>query len=397
MSEAIIRIAGRGDGVTATGRHVPWTAPGDMVDVAGAIIERGPHHIDPACRHFTSCGGCQLQHLDDASYGQFIRDRIAQALAAQGVECPDFADPHLSPPESRRRATMKAARAGGRLLLGFNEAASHRLVDVRMCPVLRPELFALVAPLRDLLARLTVKPGATAAMTLCDQGADLTLGSVVAERLAAQEALTDFAQGQSLARLSLDQGYGPELQFQPEQPTVSFDGVAVALPADAFLQATADGEAALLAAVREIVDGAKTVADLFSGLGTFALPLSAKARVLAADAARDSILALGQAAARAQRPLKAIHRDLFRAPLQDEELQGCEAVVVDPPRAGAQAQAAELARSAVPVVAMVSCNPATFARDAKTLIAGGYRLTRIWPVGQFRWSTHVELVGAFSR
>jgi len=375
----VVRLAARGDGVTESGRFVALAAPGDMVEADGAIIA-GAHHAVPPCRHFPLCGGCQLQHVDDAAYADYLRDRIASALAAQGVVVPEIRDPHLSPPRSRRRATLKAA--GG--LVGFNALASHRIVDMRECHILRPELFALVAPLRRLL-----NGRASAAMTLADQGVDLLLEGVDAAGLEAAEALTAFARENALARLALDDGYGAQTLWEPEPVTVTLSGTPVALPHGAFLQATADGEAALVAAVREAVAEAALVADLFAGLGTFALALPGK--VYAAEGARDSVLALKGAG----KGVFADHRDLFRRPLDVAELDRFEAVILDPPRAGAREQAPLLAASAAPRIAYVSCNPATFARDARTLADGGYRLAWVKPVGQFRWSTHVELAACF--
>ncbi|HTU10572.1 MAG TPA: class I SAM-dependent RNA methyltransferase [Allosphingosinicella sp.] len=379
--EAIVRLAARGDGVTESGRFFPLTAPGDLIAADGAIAP-GPHRRTPPCRHFPDCGGCQLQHVDDAAYAAFLKERIAAALAAQGLAPPEIFEPHLSPPRSRRRAALKAA--GG--LVGFNAAASHRIVDMRECHILRPELFALVAPLRRLL-----NGRAGIVMTLADQGVDLLLEGVSVEGLAATEAMTDFARENRLARLSLDDGYGPQTVWEPEPVTITLSGTPVALPHGAFLQATAEGEAALVAAVREAVGGAGIVADLFAGLGTFALALSGK--VYAAEGARDAVLALKAAG----RGVFADHRDLFRRPLDVTELNRFEAVVLDPPRAGAKELAPHLAASAVPRLAYVSCNPNTFARDAKELFQGGYRLDWIRPVGQFLWSTHVELAAAFVR
>jgi 23S rRNA (uracil1939-C5)-methyltransferase len=377
--ERIVRLAARGDGVTESGRFVPMVAPGDMVAEDG-VVTPGPHHQAPPCRHFPECGGCQLQHVDDAAYADFLKDRIASALAALGLAVPDILEPHLSPPRSRRRTALKAA--GG--LVGFNEEASHRIVDMRECHVLRPELFALVAPLRRLL-----KSRAGITMTLADQGVDLLLEGVSAEGLEATEAMIAFAQENGLARLALDDGFGPQTLWEPERVTITLAGVPVALPIRAFLQATAEGEAALVAAVREAVDGAAVIADLFAGLGTFALALSGK--VYAAEGARDAVLALKGAG----RGIFAEHRDLFRRPLDVTELNRFEAVVLDPPRAGAKELAPNLAASSVPRLAYVSCNPNTFARDARELVEGGYRLLWIRPVGQFRWSTHVELAAAF--
>jgi 23S rRNA (uracil1939-C5)-methyltransferase len=393
-AETIVRLAARGDGVSTSGRFFPLTAPGDTVLPSGAV-EPGPHRRTPPCRHFPECGGCQLQQVDDDAYGAYLSDRIASALAAQGLPPPELLPPHISPPNSRRRASLRAERRGRTVLLGFNAEASHRIVDMRECHILRPELFALVQPLRELLGRL-IGPRATAIvrMTLADQGVDLLLEKVEADGLDAGEAITSFAERHRLARLSIDDGYGPQTRWEPEPVTATLGGVPVQLPHDAFLQATAEGEGTLVASVKEAVAGAGVVADLFAGLGTFALSLDG--RILAVEGARDAALSLKAAANRAGGSLFVEHRDLFRRPLDQKELSRFEAVVLDPPRAGAKEQAPLLARSGVPRIAYVSCNPATFARDAKSLVDGGYRLQWVKPVGQFRWSTHVELVGCFT-
>ncbi|MFD1611794.1 class I SAM-dependent RNA methyltransferase [Sphingomonas tabacisoli] len=393
MSDAdlIVRVVARGDGVTADGRFAPFAAPGDRLRADGSV-EHGPHHPMPPCRHFPECGGCQLQHLDDESYAGFLRHRIEAALQAQGLPLPEFAPVHLSPPMTRRRASLGAQRIGRRVLIGFKQERSHRIEDMHECHVLRPELFALVSPLRELLAKLLPdKRSATIKLTLAEQGTDVLLEGLSADSLAAAEALTDFAQRYGLARLSLDDGLGPQTRWEPQPVTIALGSASVPLPHDAFLQATADGEAALIAAVRESVGDARIIADLFAGLGTFALNLSGK--VYAAEASRDAVLAL-----KAARPaIFADHRDLYRRPLATAELNRFEAIVLDPPRAGAEAQAQQLAGSSAPRIAYVSCNPASFARDAKLLDAGGYRLERVVPVGQFRWSTHVELAAAFRK
>jgi 23S rRNA (uracil1939-C5)-methyltransferase len=390
VSETIVWLAARGDGVTDGGRFVADMAPGDMIEPDGSITP-GPHRAVPPCRHFGTCGGCQLQHVDDESYAQFVIDRIAGALAEQRIDVPPFAPVHLSPPSTRRRASLRAERRGRQVLLGFNEGASHRIIDLRECHVLLPELVALVAPLRALLGRVMPDRGrATLTMTRADQGIDLLLAGFGVEGLAATEAVADFAAAQALARLSLDEGYGPSIRAMPQPVTITLGGVPVALPEGGFLQATADGEAALVAAVRSVTDGAGAIADLFAGLGTFALSLPGK--VLAVEGARDAAFAL-----KATGRVAVEHRDLFRRPLATAELARFDAVVLDPPRAGAREQIAELAKSGVPRIAYVSCNPATFARDARTLLDAGYTLDHIAPVGQFRWSTHVELAASFTR
>lgn len=393
----IIRIAAKGDGVTADGRHVPMSAPGDRLRPDGGL-DFGPHHADPPCRHYPLCGGCQLQHLDDESYAAYVRDRVAGALTGQGVEAQAVLPAYVSPPRSRRRAALRAARFGRKVHLGFSSENSHRIVDMEMCEVLHPALFALVAPLRDLLGPMLGERRAVhAKMTLADQGVDLLVEGVEADGLEAAERLTGFARDHGLARLSIDDGYGPQTRYEPEPVTIGFGGVAVPCPPFAFLQATQDGERALADAVRPALEGADVWADLFCGLGTFALSLGAGKRVYAAEASRDLVLALKGAANRAGRQVAADHRDLFRRPLVPEELNRFGAILLDPPRAGAREQVAQLARSAVPVIAYVSCNPGSFARDAKTLIEGGYRLESVRPAGQFRWSTHVELAGVFRR
>ena len=393
--DRVVRLAARGDGVTETGRFVPMAAPGDVVAPDGTVAPGG-HRATPPCRHFPLCGGCRLQHVDDAAYRHYLTDRVADALAAQNVAPAEIRAPHLSPPRSRRRASLRAERRGRQALLGFNAAASHRIVDMRECHILRPELFALVGPLRDLLGALPPWRGQhEVRLALCDQGVDLLIEGLGFEGLAQAETVAAFAAAQRLARFAIDDGFGPQTLWEPEPVTVTLSGVAVPLPHGAFLQATMDGEAALQAAVAEAVGEASAVADLFAGLGTFALAL--RGRVYAAEAARDPALALGAAAKRAGRPVFVEHRDLYRRPLDPAELARFAAVVLDPPRAGAREQAVQIAASVVPQIAYVSCNPATFARDARLLVDGGYRLAWVVPIGQFRWSTHVELAACFRR
>jgi 23S rRNA (uracil1939-C5)-methyltransferase len=394
MNDTILRIAGRGDGVTADGRHAPFTAPGDTLRADGVVVP-GPHRVTPPCRHFPICGGCQLQHLDDESYAGFITDRISGALGTHGLST-EIRAPLLSPPRTRRRAALQAEMSGGRMRIGFSEGASHALVDLDECWVLTPTLFALIAPLRALLSKM-MKPKRRVRLHLAeaDQGPELLIEGIAAEGLAAAEAITAFAQRDGVARIAIDNGMGPENRWEPEPVTITLGGVPVALPYAAFLQATREGEAALVDAVRLAIGNAGPTADLFAGLGTFALALPG--RVYAAEGARDPIGALKSAAALAGRQIFADHRDLFRRPLTSEESSRFAAIVLDPPRAGAREQVLQLAAATTPVIAYVSCNPGTFARDAEVLCQGGYKLDWIQPVGQFRWSTHVELAARFSR
>jgi 23S rRNA (uracil1939-C5)-methyltransferase len=368
---------------------VAFGVPGDTLLDDGTLTP-GPHHRTPPCRHFPECGGCQLQHADDEAYRGYLVSRVKTALAQHGLAT-EIRDPHLSPPNSRRRATLRAMKVGKRAVLGFNAAKSHRIVDMQECHILRPELFALVAPLRVLLAGLLPpKRMADVQLTLADQGPDMLLKGAAAEGLAAIEGLTSFAAERGLARLSVDQGLGPETLYEPQPASVTLSGIPVTFPIASFLQATADGEAALVQAVKEAVGGAKRAADLFAGLGTFALAVRAS---YAAEASRDAAAALQRAAS----SMTVEHRDLYRRPLDAAELKRFDAVILDPPRAGAAEQVAALAGSTITRIAYVSCNPATFGRDAKTLTDSSYRLEWVRPVGQFRWSTHVELAAAFSR
>ena len=393
-TEEIIRVAAKGDGITATGRHVALAAPGDRVMADGTLLP-GPHHVRPPCRHFPRCGGCQVQHLDEAALADFVSGRVAYAAQGQGLEPAVLAPPHLSPPNSRRRATLRAINGGGRPLIGFNEGGSHKVIDLKECHVIAPELFALVEPLRTMLAGNRGKYALEITLTLTDQGVDCAIKGLKLDGLQQTEALLDFCREQGLARLMLDQGYGAEGFWEPEPVTVTLGGVRVDYPAGAFLQATADGEQALANAARDWLAGSTRVADLFSGLGTFAFALAEHASVLAAEAARDAHLACRTAANRNRLPVEAVHRDLFRNPLRAEELRGLDGVVIDPPRAGAREQVAQIAASGVPKVVYISCNPASWAKDARVLADAGYRLAELRPVGQFRWSTHVELASLF--
>ncbi|MEM6586179.1 MAG: class I SAM-dependent RNA methyltransferase, partial [Pseudomonadota bacterium] len=370
--------------------------PGDRVDPDGTITP-GPHHVAPPCKDFGRCGGCQLQHADDASLKEFVTARVVNAAKGQGLEPAELLPTHLSPPQSRRRATMHGMRTQKGAVIGFREAGSHTIVDLRRCEVLEPDLAAHVSPLRQLIAQHGGKGAVDIGLAVCDQGVDLTLGHMVFEGLAATEALLDYARDHSLARLSLDQGYGPETVWEPEPATVTLSGVPVALPVGAFLQATRDAEDQMIADARAWLGGAGLTVDLFAGLGTFAFALREGRKVLGVEADRAAHLACKSAGARTGGAVHAIHRDLFRNPLEPSELNRFSAAVLDPPRAGAKAQIAQIAASELSRVVYVSCNPSSWARDAATLGAAGFQLEKLRPVGQFRWSTHVELVSLFTR
>jgi 23S rRNA (uracil1939-C5)-methyltransferase len=414
-----VRLGGGGDGVATLpdGRvvHVPFAAPGDRVrarlgPIRGNAVEAsfaelvtaGPERQEPPCPHFGACGGCRVQHLVPETYVAWKRGLLATALDRAGVAGP-IAPLAVIPPGTRRRATFAARRTGAGVVLGFNEWRSTRIVDVTDCRILDPRLAALLPPLRAMLGRL-LPPGGAAdiAAALLDDGADLVIESAAAPDLAARELLGRFAESEDLARLSWRGARGAAEAIAHRRPgLVRFGGVPVTPPPGGFLQASRAGEAALIAAVTDAVGAARRAADLFAGAGTFALSLAADParRVLAVDGDSEAMGAVARAAGLAGigGRVATAARDLSRMPLSTAELDAFEAVIFDPPRAGARAQAEALAASAVPIVVAVSCNPGTLARDARILVDGGYRMERAVPVDQFLWSAHLEAVGIFRR
>ena len=413
LTVTIDRLGGLGDGIAegASGRlHIPFTAPGDTVRIEDAeknaapfeLLSPGPSRVEPACRHFGRCGGCAFQHLDLAVSTAWKRERVIEALSRAGLADAPVADTVAIPPGTRRRAALAAKRIAAGVMLGFTERASHRLVDLAECPVLRPELTALTVPLRELLAHLLNRGEACdVGMSLTDSGAELTIVRSRKPSLAEREALAAFAQSHDLARIA----WRPAAHSEAEPisgrrtPIVRLGGYPVALPPSAFLQPSAEGEAVLTELVLQALRDDGPTVDLFSGLGTFSLPRSAQGKITAFDGDAEAIAAFG-AAIRANglsSRITAICRDLFRDPLTAAELEGFTAAIIDPPRAGAEAQSRALAESGIGTVAAVSCNPGTFARDAAILVGGGYRLELVTPVDQFPWTTHIELAAAFRR
>ena len=416
-------IGARGDGYASVDGalvFVPFTLPGDRVRVrltgtrpGGAkgeiveLIEDGPGRVEPPCPHFGPCGGCALQHLSSAHYGIWKESLVPRALAQRGLADIPIAPMVRIPPGTRRRATLAATRAGGRVHLGFHGRESRSVVDLETCLLLRPRLRELLRPLRNALhAVLEDRETAAVAVTDTDAGPDVLIVSGTVPDLAAREALARLAEDADLARLSWAERPQAGATPAPEPvairrvPAVRFGGVAVEPPPGGFLQPTGEGEAALVAAVLSYLpEDAGTVADLYAGCGTFTFPLSTRARVQAVDGDGDAIAALWAAARRADLTGRvAVEvRDLARRPLGPEELEGFDGVVFDPPRSGARAQAAAIAVSTVAVAVAVSCNPNTFARDARILVDGGFRLVEVTPVDQFPWSGHVELVASFRR
>ena len=406
----IARLGHRGDGVAETPAgpvYVPYTLPGEVVTVeavAGHPDRRQLDHIDkashervaPVCKHFGVCGGCALQHWSLAEYALWKRNLVVEMLEYHGVIAPvaPLIDAHG---KGRRRAVLHARRGTHNVLeVGFAAPRAHHIVAIDACPVLAPELAGAVTAAWAIAEALKVteKP-LDIHVTAADNGLDVDVrgsGALKPDQIA---ALARIADAHGLARLTR---HG-ELVTQRAQPLLTVGRAQVPLPPGSFLQATAEGEATLARLVIEHVGKAKRVADLFAGIGTFALRLAEKARVTAADSEASAIKALQRAAANASglKQIEAIPRDLFRRPFVASELKVFDAVVFDPPRQGAEAQARELAKSGVKTVVAVSCDPATFARDVKILIDGGYKLAGVTPVDQFRWSQHVEVVGVLGR
>ncbi len=402
----ISHLAARGDGVAQTPEgplYVPFSAPGDEVRRDGdavLVIGHGPHRRTPACIHFGRCGGCALQHVDDRSYHAWLADRVRVALAQQDVTAASIEAAAVSSPGSRRRTAWQARWHEGRLRLGYSGRASHDTVDLTACPVLDPRLLALAGPLRDLLACYLPRRRAGRVQLLASEtGVDLLLEGLTADGPDFRQDLSNFVQVHDLARVSfLSEGHA-EIALMARAPVLTI-GRAIVRPAPgAFVQATKAGEQSLQQAVRDGLEGCRRIADLFAGLGSFSLVAAEWALVHAVEGQRAALAALEAArgGGHGLKPITTAHRDLFRRPLTVEELAAFDAVIVDPPRAGAMAQAANLAAARVGRVMMVSCNPNTFARDARLLVDGGYALAWVRPVGQFLWSREVELAALFVR
>jgi 23S rRNA (uracil1939-C5)-methyltransferase len=329
-----------------------------------------------------------------ADYAAGKRAAVQAALMRCGVNAEVLA-PVIVPPRTRRRAVFKIKSLAEGLHIGFHGARSHTVIDMHQCEILTPRLFALVGELRKRLEPIfNMGEAAELHVTQSDTGFDAAFRwqRNLVPGLAAQ--LATALAGANIARLTLN----GETVFETDIPAITLDGVTVRLPPNTFLQSTAEGERALQERVLKIVGKAKTVADLFSGVGTFALPLARKSKVHAVEQDAPALAALAAASKTSGlKPVTTEKRDLFKVPLSAIELNAHDAVVLDPPRAGAEAQARTLARSKVPTIAYVSCDAATFARDAAILVAGGYKIGPVTPIDQFLWSSHIELVGEFLR
>jgi 23S rRNA (uracil1939-C5)-methyltransferase len=397
----IARLGAHGDGVVdANGGHIfiPFALPGETVTAARekdraqliSVIEPSAQRIDPACKHFTECGGCAIQHLEDSAYRDWKRALVAHALKARGIDAP-VGELVACPPHSRRRAAFTARNTETGLHLGYNKAFSHTLVDIEECPVLLPSIVEAAGILRHLAGIIanTSKPFRFL-VTATESGFDIAASDCGKPTEAIRRAATDFVIRSKIARLSID----GEIIVEPVKPMLTFGSATVAPPPGAFVQAVAEAEGAMVSFVTGHMRKAKKVADLFSGCGTFALRLAANSEVHAVESDGPALAALdrGFRFANGLKRVTVERRDLDRRPLTFKELNAFDGIVFDPPRAGAEDQCKQIARSDVPYVTAVSCNPATLARDLRILIDGGYALRAVRPIDQFLWSHHVEAV-----
>lgn len=405
----IDKVGFQGDGITAGGLIVPLSLPGERVTIRDgkernelvAVLEASPQRVTPPCPHFAACGGCALQHWDVTAYSAWKREMVEIQLRRGGLDT-EIGAIFTTPPHSRRRVGLHARKQGKTIQLGFKARRSWALVPIETCTISDPAIVAALGYLRQLAAPLFEHPKSAPILhiTVSLTGLDIDISGVERSKSGgisadARMQIAMVAGEADFARVTM----GDDILYMARQPRVRLGKATVALPMGSFLQATPQAEAAMAQLVTEAVSGAKKVADLFCGAGTFTFPLAETAVVHAADGAASSIAALKNALASAP-GLKTITpevRDLFRRPMLAADFKGFDAVVFDPPRAGAEAQVQEIANSAVQRVVGVSCNPTTFIRDAKILVNAGFSLDRVTPIDQFLWSAHVELVGVFSR
>jgi 23S rRNA (uracil1939-C5)-methyltransferase len=402
----IARLGAQGDGIadTETGPvFIPYALPGETVTAARikdradliAILSASPQRIEPPCRHFGACGGCAIQHLENSAYLDWKRQKVAQALRAGKIET-EVADIIPCAPQTRRRVTFSTRKTDRGVVLGFNRAHSNELVDISECPISLPEIVASLDRLSVLAGMISATPQPFH-MTVTVTASGLDIAAEGAGKLGEgrRRAVSEFVVREGFARLSVD----GDIILEPKKPMVAFGDAAVPLPSGAFLQATAFAEQAMADLVLSHLSRAKKVADLFAGCGSFALRLAKKSEVHAVegDAAALAALDRGFRQASGLKRVTAERRDLFRRPLTFKELNAFDGIVFDPPRAGAEDQSKQIARSDVPYVVAVSCNPGTLGRDLSILVAGGYRVKSVTPIDQFLWSPHVEAVALLEK
>lgn len=409
----IDRLGAQGDGIAASQDgpvYVPFTLPGETVAIARvknqgtvmSIASASADRQEPPCRHFGpdgingTCGGCTLQHMADAPYRAFKRQLVVDALKSKGLT-PEVGEIVAAHPGERRRVVFAARKTEKDMLIGFNQAESHHIVAVEECPISSAGIISRLPAIRAVGAAIATNAEAFRIAVLETlSGLDLAVEGV--KKLSDQQrrkAIEVVLGLRGIARVSLD----GEILIEPSKPIVEFGGVQVSPPAGGFTQATKPAEEAMAKLVLAHVGKAKRIADLFAGAGTFSLQLARLGRVHAVEGDAKAIAALDHAARNTQglKPVTVEKRDLFRRPLMTSELKVYDAVVFDPPRAGAEFQCKELARSAVKKIVAVSCNPLTLARDLAILVEGGYRITSVTPIDQFLWTSHVEVVATLEK
>jgi len=416
QEEVVIdRIGAKGDGISQliTGEtcYVSYSAPGDRLQIAYGeprgrnvrgtihqIIDPGPERIPPVCRHFGACGGCALQHLSPHAVALFKKSILEDALARRNLAEITVQDTVAIPPGTRRRVELAINRRPGAVALGFHAAASRKVIDLAECAVALPSIVDLLAPLRELISVNALAGKADdIRITETDNGFDIL---IIAKPNSAPDPrfyrnAAEFASKYGVARISWADDSFVEPIVQHTQPTLRFGQAIVALPERYFLQPSRDGESKIVELVRAGVSGAKRIADLYAGCGTLSFPLAETAQATAFEIDEHMVSAVRRAAAGLSHTAE--RRDLARNPLTDKELKTFDAVIFDPPRSGAQAQAEYLALSAVPTVVAVSCNPTTFARDLRILVDGGYIVESVVPLDQFAWSAEMEAVAVLRR
>ncbi|MES0148726.1 class I SAM-dependent RNA methyltransferase [Mesorhizobium sp. M0012] len=402
----IARLGSQGDGIaeTETGEvFIPFALPGEVVTAARekdratlmSVLEASPLRVDPPCRHFGACGGCAVQHLETEAYHRWKREKVVHALKSKGIAC-DVGALVPCAPHTRRRVVFTARRSEAGMQFGFVRALSSEIISIEECPISAPQIVAALDRLRMLAGLIcTTTKSFHMAVTVTGSGLDVAVHDSGKLGENQRRVASNFVIAEGLARLSVD----GEVIIEPNKPVVLFGGVAVAVPPGAFLQATEAAEQAMANIVGQHFARAKKVADLFAGCGSFALRLAARSEVHAVEGDAAALAALDRAF-RFASGLKRVtgeRRDLFRRPLTFKELNAFDGVVFDPPRAGAEDQSKQIARSDVPLVAAVSCNPVTLARDLRILMDGGYTLKSVTPIDQFLWSPHVEAVALLEK
>jgi 23S rRNA (uracil1939-C5)-methyltransferase len=402
----IARLGAQGDGIadTETGPvFIPFALPGETVTAARAkdradliaVLSPSPQRVTPPCRHFGICGGCAIQHLEERAYLDWKRQKVMHALHTARIDA-EVADIVPCAPQTRRRLTYSVRKTERGMVLGFNRAHSNEIIDIEECPISLPEIVASLDRLRVLAGMIAATPQPFH-MTVTATASGLDIAAEGAGKLGEgrRRAVSEFVVREGFARLSVD----GEIVIEPKKPVVVFGDSAVPVPPGSFLQATAPAEQAMADLVLSHLSRAKKIADLFAGAGSFALRLAKKSEVHAVegDAAALAALDRGFRAASGLKRVTHERRDLFRRPLTFKELNAFDGIVFDPPRAGAEDQSKQIARSDVPFVAAVSCNPGTLARDLSILVAGGYRVKSVTPIDQFLWSPHVEAVALLEK